>query len=140
MAPARGFHLQGLPHVEQRERRQTRRRARVGLRPIKGLKYHPNLRTRSLAGRNSSTLGVIVSTLENRFFFGIYKTLEADAHAKGFEAVMANTDYRAERYLTGFNNVKLSPVLLSRAYHGPYPARPIGHIMRFCGAPTARAP
>jgi len=48
---------------------------------------------------------------------------------RGFEAVMTNTDYRAERHLTGFDNVKLSPVLLSRAYHGPYPAGPIGHII-----------
>ena len=60
--------------------------ARLGLRSIEGLKYHPNLHTRSLAGSNSSTLGVIVSTLENRFFFGIYKTLEADAHAKGLRS------------------------------------------------------
>jgi DNA-binding LacI/PurR family transcriptional regulator len=70
MAPAQGFHRHGLPRVEQREK--TRRRARVGLRSIEGLKYHPNPHVRSLAGSKSSTLGVILSTLENRFFMDIY--------------------------------------------------------------------
>jgi DNA-binding LacI/PurR family transcriptional regulator len=78
---------------------KTTTRARV-LRAIEELKYHPNLHARSLAGSKSRTLGVIVSNLENPFFFDIYKTIEADAHAKGYEVVMANTDYRAEQLVT----------------------------------------
>jgi LacI family transcriptional regulator len=74
-------------------------RARV-LRAIEELKYHPNLHARSLAGGKSRTLGVIVSNMENPFFFDIYKTIESDAHARGYEVVMANTDYRAEQLLT----------------------------------------
>ena len=35
--------------------------------------------------------------MENPFFFDIYKTIEADAHALGYEVVMANTDYRSEQ-------------------------------------------
>lgn len=71
-------------------------RARV-IRAIEELKYHPNLHARSLAGGKSRTIGVIVSNMENPFFFDIYKTIEADAHAQGFEVVMANTDYRSEQ-------------------------------------------
>jgi LacI family transcriptional regulator len=71
-------------------------RARV-VRAIEELKYHPNLHARSLAGGKSRTIGVIVSNLENPFFFDIYKTIEADARAAGFEVVMANTDYRSEQ-------------------------------------------
>jgi DNA-binding LacI/PurR family transcriptional regulator len=78
---------------------KTSTRARV-LRAIEELKYHPNLHARSLAGSKSRTLGVIVSNLENPFFFDIYKTIEADAHAQGYEVVMANTDYRAEQLVT----------------------------------------
>jgi LacI family transcriptional regulator len=74
-------------------------RARV-VKAIEELKYHPNLHARSLAGGKSKTLGVIVSNLENPFFFDIYKTIEADAHARGFEVVMANTDYRSEQLVT----------------------------------------
>jgi LacI family transcriptional regulator, galactose operon repressor len=74
-------------------------RARV-VKAIEELKYHPNLHARSLAGGKSRTLGVIVSNMENPFFFDIYKTIEADAHERGYEVVMANTDYRSEQLVT----------------------------------------
>jgi len=71
-------------------------RARV-MKAIDELSYHPNLYARNLAGGKSGTLGVIVSNLENPFFFDIYHTIETDAHTRGYEVVMANTDYRPER-------------------------------------------
>lgn len=71
-------------------------RSRV-MKAIEELRYYPNLHARNLAGGKSRTFGVIVSNLENPFFFDIYKTIEADAHTRGFEVVMANTDYRAEQ-------------------------------------------
>ena len=75
---------------------KTTTRARV-MKAIEELKYHPNLHARNLAGGKSRTVGVIVSNLENPFFFDIYKTMEADAHARGYEVLMANTDYRSEQ-------------------------------------------
>jgi DNA-binding LacI/PurR family transcriptional regulator len=74
-------------------------RARV-MRAIEELKYYPNLHARSLAGGKNKTIGVIVSNLENPFFFDIYRTIEAGAHAGGFEVVGANTDYNSERLVT----------------------------------------
>jgi DNA-binding LacI/PurR family transcriptional regulator len=74
-------------------------RARV-VKAIEELKYHPNLHARSLAGGKSRTLGVIVSNMENPFFFDIYKTIEQDAHERGYEVVMANTDYRSEQLIS----------------------------------------
>jgi DNA-binding LacI/PurR family transcriptional regulator len=74
-------------------------RARV-MRAIEELKYHPNLHARHLAGGKSSTIGVIVSNMENPFFFDIYKTVESDAHASGYEVVVANTDYRSEQLVS----------------------------------------
>src|SRR3974390_160236 len=74
-------------------------RARV-MKAIEELKYHPNLHARTLAGGKSRTIGIIVSNLENPFFFDIYKAIEADAHARGYEVVMANTDYRPEQLAT----------------------------------------
>jgi DNA-binding LacI/PurR family transcriptional regulator len=73
---------------------KTSTRTRV-MKAIEELRYHPNLHARSLAGGKSRTLGVIVSNLENPFFFDIYKTIETGAHARGYEVVMANTDYSA---------------------------------------------
>jgi LacI family transcriptional regulator len=71
-------------------------RARVE-KAIEELKYHPNLHARNLAGGKSRSLGVIASNMENPFFFDIYKTIESDAHVRGYEVVVANTDYRSEQ-------------------------------------------
>jgi len=46
--------------------------ARV-VKAIEELKYHPNLHARNLAGGKSRTIGMIVSNMENPFFFDIYK-------------------------------------------------------------------
>ncbi len=74
-------------------------RGRV-LKAVKDLNYHPHLAARMLAGGRSRTLGLIVSNLKNPFFLDIFQALEADAHAKGFEVMVANTDYRPEQLLT----------------------------------------
>src|SRR5690242_2059886 len=73
-------------------------RTRV-LKAAEELKYHPNLHARSLAKGKNRTLGILVSNMENPFFFDIYHTLESAAHARGYEVVVANTDYRAEQLL-----------------------------------------
>src|SRR6202453_1429284 len=75
---------------------KTSTRSRV-MKAIEELKYHPNLHARSLAGGKSRTIGVIVSNLENPFFFDIYKTLEAGAHAGNYEVLIANTNYSSEQ-------------------------------------------
>lgn len=71
-------------------------RARV-LKAMSDLKYHPNLHARSLAGGRSRTIGVIVSNLDNPFFLDVYRAVESDCHAHGYEVVVANTSYRAEQ-------------------------------------------
>ena len=71
-------------------------RARV-MKVATELKYHPNLHARSLASGSSRTLGIIVSNMENPFFFDIFHKLESEAHAAGYEVVVANTDYSADQ-------------------------------------------
>jgi len=67
------------------------------MRAVAELNYHPNLHARSLAGGKSHTIGMIASNLENPFFFDIFSTLQADAHAKGYEVVVAHTGYSPEQ-------------------------------------------
>jgi LacI family transcriptional regulator len=74
-------------------------RARV-LKAIQELKYHPDIHARTLAGGKSRTLGMIVSNLENPFFLDIFRTLESDAHRRGYEVLVANTDYRARQLVS----------------------------------------
>jgi len=71
-------------------------RARV-MRAAAELNYHPNLHARSLARGKSRLLGIIVSNLENPFFLDIYRTLESEARSRGYEVVLANTDYQSEQ-------------------------------------------
>ncbi len=66
----------------------------------RGLNYQPNLHARSLAGGRSRSLGVIVSNIENPFFLDIYKSVEIGARAAGYDVIMANTDYAADRLVT----------------------------------------
>jgi DNA-binding LacI/PurR family transcriptional regulator len=74
-------------------------RARV-LRAARDLNYHPNLHARSLARGHSRTLGIILSNMENPFFFDIFNTLESLARGRGYEAVVANTGYRSEQLVS----------------------------------------
>jgi LacI family transcriptional regulator len=71
-------------------------RARV-MKAIADLNYHPNLHARTLAGGKSRTIGMIVSNLENPFFLDVFRTVEVMAHARGYEVVVANTDYDTDR-------------------------------------------
>jgi DNA-binding LacI/PurR family transcriptional regulator len=71
-------------------------RARV-MKAVSELKYHPNLHARSLAGGRSRTVGVIVSNLDNPFFLDVYRAVETDCHARGYELIVANTLYRSEQ-------------------------------------------
>jgi DNA-binding LacI/PurR family transcriptional regulator len=86
-------------------------RTRV-MQAIEELKYQPNLNARNLAGGKSKTIGMIVSNMENPFFFDIIKVTEADAHTKGYEIVVANTDYRQEQL------VKRIQLMLARRVAG----------------------
>lgn len=74
-------------------------RARV-MKAVAELNYHPNLHARTLAGGQSRTLGIVVSNMENPFFFDVFQALESDAHAHGYEVVAANTGYEPDRLVS----------------------------------------
>ncbi|HBY58330.1 MAG TPA: LacI family transcriptional regulator, partial [Solibacterales bacterium] len=71
------------------------------MKAIADLNYHPNLHARSLAGGKSRTLGMILSNMENSFFFDIYRTLEAEANFRGYDVLVINTHYRPEHLARG---------------------------------------
>ncbi len=75
---------------------KTATRTKV-LKAAEELKYYPNVHARALAQSSSRTLGLIVSNLENPFFVDIYHSVETEAHRHGYEVLVANTDYNAER-------------------------------------------
>jgi DNA-binding LacI/PurR family transcriptional regulator len=79
-------------------------RARV-LRAAEELNYHPNLHARTLAGGRSTTLGMIVSNMENPFFLDIFKAAERHARERGYDIILANTDYDAEKLVKNIRHM-----------------------------------
>jgi len=77
---------------------KTATRARV-MKVVEELKFRPNLHARSLARGRSRSIGVIVSNIENPFFFEIYKAVEKGARAEGYEIILANTGYSSEQLM-----------------------------------------
>ena len=71
-------------------RSETRTRV---LKAIQELKYRPNIHARTLAGGKSRTVGMVVSNLANPFFLDIFRALEDEAHRRGYDVLVANTDY-----------------------------------------------
>lgn len=79
---------------------ETRRRV---VSAIERCNYYPNAHARSLASGRSSTLGLLISDIANPFFPELVKSIETVAFEKGYEVILANTNYNAERTL---NNVR----------------------------------
>lgn len=77
-------------------RSSTRERV---IRAVSDLNYQPNLHARTLAAGKSQTVGIVVSNLENPFFFDIVSQFELHAHSNGFEVVVSNTNYQTEQLL-----------------------------------------
>lgn len=75
-------------------REATRERV---LRAVEELRYTPNLNARALAGAGTRTLGVVVSNIANPFFLDIFHSVEAGARARGYDVIVANTDYAPDR-------------------------------------------
>ncbi|HET7373342.1 MAG TPA: LacI family DNA-binding transcriptional regulator [Gemmatimonadaceae bacterium] len=71
-------------------------RARV-MRAVEELNYTPDLNARSLAGGQPRLLGMVVSNIANPFFLDIFRSVESCARQRGYDLIVANTDYDPER-------------------------------------------
>src|ERR1035438_4654661 len=69
---------------------------------------------------------VIVSNMENPFFFDIYKTIEAEAHTNGYERGLRVPE---DVSVTGFDNVKLSEFCCPALTTVHIPRDTIGHLI-----------
>jgi hypothetical protein len=67
------------------------------LRAVQKLHYYPNAHARSLALGRSDQIGLLVSDIANPFFPELVKAIERDAYQRGFEVILAETDYDHER-------------------------------------------
>lgn len=67
------------------------------LEAIRKTNYTPNPHARSLASGRSNTLGLIISDISNPFFPELVKSIETFAAERGFDVILANTNYDPNR-------------------------------------------
>lgn len=71
--------------------------ARKVWRVIRELGYYPNTQARALVSGKSRMFGLIISDIVNPFFPELVKSFEFAAVHRGYEVIVANTDYSSER-------------------------------------------
>ena len=97
VAKAAGVSTATVSNVLNKTGKVGQRAHRVVLSAVKRLGYIPNVHARHLASRDSRTLGIIVSDIENPFFPEVIKSFEARASQLGYDAILSDTNYDPRR-------------------------------------------
>ncbi len=62
------------------------------LKAVKDLNYRPNMLARSLRQRQTHTIGLLVSDIENPYFAEMARSIETTAYERGYNVILCNTD------------------------------------------------
>jgi DNA-binding LacI/PurR family transcriptional regulator len=85
----------------------TRRRV---LAKVKELGYHPNLYARSLRGKKSHMLAMMVADITNPFYHPLVRAVLDVAVQHRYDVMIANTDHTREKEQLFFESVLRRPV------------------------------
>jgi DNA-binding LacI/PurR family transcriptional regulator len=69
------------------------------LKALEEVGYYPNVHARALVAGKSTTIGIIVSNLENPFFVDTFRAIEDGARARGYDVLLSNTNYSSDQLL-----------------------------------------
>src|SRR5437773_1755073 len=97
VAKAAGVSTATVSNVLNKTGKVGRRTHLLVLSTVKRLGYFPNVHARHLASRDSRTLGIIVSDIENPFFPEVIKSFEVRARQLGYDAILSDTNYNPRR-------------------------------------------
>src|SRR5271170_3210821 len=97
VAKAAGVSTATVSNVLNKTGKVGRRTHHIVLSAVKRLGYFPNAHARHLASRDSRTLGIIVSDIENPFFPEVIKSFETRARQLGYDAIVSDTNYNPRR-------------------------------------------
>jgi DNA-binding LacI/PurR family transcriptional regulator len=97
VAKAAGVSTATVSNVLNKTGKVGRRTHSLVLSTVKRLGYFPNVHARHLASRDSRTLGIIVSDIENPFFPEVIKSFETRARQLGYDAILSDTNYDLRR-------------------------------------------
>lgn len=67
------------------------------LKAVQELNYRPNMLARSLRRRQTHTIGLLVSDIENPFFAELARQVETTAYERGYNVVLCNTDENRDK-------------------------------------------
>jgi len=97
VAKAAGVSTATVSNVLNKTGKVGRGTQQLVLSTVKRLGYLPNVHARHLASRDSRTLGIIVSDIENPFFPEVIKGFEIRARELGYDAILSDTNYDPRR-------------------------------------------
>jgi len=97
VADAAGVSTATVSNVLNKRGKVGRKTKHLVLSTVKRLGYLPNIHARRLASRDTRTLGIIVSDIENPFFPEIIKSFLSRTRQLGYEAILSDTNYDPRR-------------------------------------------
>jgi LacI family transcriptional regulator, galactose operon repressor len=97
VAKAAGVSTATVSNVLNKTGKVGRQTQQLVLATVKKLNYFPDVHARHLASRDSRTLGIIVSDIENPFFPEVIKSFETRARELGYDAILSDTNYDPHR-------------------------------------------
>ena len=83
---------------------------------MKTLNYKPSAMARTLAGKNSSTLGLIVPDILNPFFPELARSIEDAAYESGYTVMLCNSDNdprKEEAYFRVLESKSVDGIIIS---------------------------
>ncbi|MEO6393340.1 MAG: LacI family DNA-binding transcriptional regulator, partial [Pyrinomonadaceae bacterium] len=97
VARAAGVSTATVSHVINKTKYVTDKTRENVLEAIKQCNYYPNANARSLASGRTDFIGLLVSDIANPFFPELVKSIEMSAFERGYNIILLNTNYDAER-------------------------------------------
>lgn len=97
VARAAGVSTATVSHVLNNTRFVSEETRGKVLSAVEACNYYPNAHARSLASGRSHTIGLLVSDISNPFFPELAKSVEDVAFERGYDVILLNTKYDANR-------------------------------------------
>lgn len=122
VARAAGVSTATVSHVINKTKYVTDRTRASVLQAIELCNYYPNAQARSLASGRTDMIGLLVSDIANPFFPDLVKSIERAAFERGYNTILLNTNYDANRaadYVRRLIGLKVAGVALMTAELDP---------------------
>ena len=97
VAELAGVSISSVSHVINKTRRVEHETKQKILDAIEKLNYTPNLFARSLKGKGTKLLGVIIADIRDTFFAEVVKSMEFNVLEKGYNLILCDSENNWEK-------------------------------------------